>query len=321
MIRDIPLNIQTLYADLLQSADLSDDVPGTIKRKTVKGETYLYASVRAGAKRVERYLGAETSDEAQSAAERYKQAETRAKGRRSTVQMLRRGGMLAPPLPIGRIFEVLSRAGLFERGLVIVGTHAFRLYPLTLGVTWPGAAFATNDVDISAASFADAGDSIDLAEVLKAANPAMEMRWHADHPLPCRFQFGEVAIDVLTKRRRGGNSPVEIKSLGVAGEALPFQEYLTEQTFDAIALHGAGVRVRVPDPARFAVHKLIVCQRRESRSPKVAKDIEQASMLFAALHHVGHEHEIEDALDDARQRGKSWKAAVDAGLKLVKAAA
>jgi hypothetical protein len=133
--------------------------------------------------------------------------------------------------------------------------------------------------------------------------------------LPASFRSGEVAIGVLSKARRGGRSPVEIKSLGVAGEALPFQEYLTEQTFDAIALHGAGVRVRIPDPARYAVHKLIVSQLRDDHSPKVAKDLEQASALFAALRHVGLEHEIEEALIDARQRGRSWRSTVNAGLK------
>ena len=72
VIRDIPINMQTLYADLLQSTSQPDDIAGTIKRKTVKGTTYLYASVRSGAKRVEHYLGPEALHETQVAAERYK---------------------------------------------------------------------------------------------------------------------------------------------------------------------------------------------------------------------------------------------------------
>ena len=316
MLKSIPLNVQTLYADLVQSADMANDVPGTVKRKTVDGSTYLYVSVRAGVRRMEHYIGPEDSSEAKECAQRYQFAEARAKARRSTISMLRRARMLAPPLLIGRVLEVLSRADLFDRGLVLVGTHAFRLYPLHLGVTWPGAAFATNDVDISAAAFTDTNAPIDLTEILRGADPNLEVGWHPDNNLlPASFRSGEVTIDILSKAKRGGRSPVEVKPLGVAGKALPFQEYLTEQTFDAIALHGAGVRVKVPDPARYAVHKLIVSQRRDDHNPKVTKDLEQASALFAALRHVGLEHEIEDALDDARRRGRSWKSAVNAGLK------
>jgi hypothetical protein len=309
--------MQTLYADLLQSTSQPDDIAGTIKRKTVKGTTYLYASVRSGAKRVEHYLGPEALHETQVAAERYKQAEVRARGHRSTVQMLRRSGMLAPPMPIGRIFEVLTKAGLFSRGLVLVGTHAFRLYPLALGATWPGAAFATNDIDISAAMFVEAGGPVDLAAVLRSADASVELHWHENHALPCRFQFGEISLDVLTQQARGNASPVEIAGLGAVGEALPFQEYLTEQTFEAIALHGAGVRVRIPTPARYAAHKLIVSQRRGKRNPKSAKDLQQARSLIDALNYLGNEDEIEDAIENARSRGPSWKSAIDKSLAAI----
>jgi len=318
MIRNISLNIQTLYADLLQSADIPDDVPATIKRKTVRGRPYLYASIRSGTRRTEHYIGPEEDEKAQAQAKNYQRAEARAKARRSTVAMLRRAHMLAPPPPIGRVFEVLSREGLFSRGLTLVGTHAFRLYPLHLGVTWPGAAFATNDIDISAAAFAEAGDPVDLAEVFKGADPELEIQWYpGSDQLPARFRLGEVTIDILTRAKRGGRSPIEIQALGVAGEAVPFQEYLTEQALEVIALHGAGVRVRVPDPARYAVHKLIVSQRRPGRDPKIAEDLEQASALIRALTSLGFEHDIDDAIEDARQRGRSWRAAVNAGLAAI----
>ena len=155
------------------------------------------------------------------------------------------------------------------------------------------------------------------ADEFKAADPAVELRWHADHKLPCRFIFGEVAIDVLTKRKSGNKSPVEIKALGVAGEALPFQAYLTEQAFEAIALHGAGVRVRIPEPARYATHKLIIANRRGDKDPKQAKDLEQARAIFDALDHFGNEHEIEDAVESARERGRSWKSAINKSLAVI----
>ena len=204
---------------------------------------------------------------------------------------------------------------MFGRGLTLVGTHAIRLYPLHLGVTWAGAAFATNDIDISAAAFAEAGGPVDLAEVLRGADPDLEIQWYPGRDqLPARFRLSEVTIDVLTRAKRGGRSPVEIKALSVAGEALPFQEYLTEQSIEVIVLHGAGIRVRVPDPARYAIHKLIVSQRRPRLDPKTTKDLAQASSLIDALRSLGFEHDIDEAIEDAQQRGRSWRSAVNAGL-------
>ena len=316
-MQSIATNITTLYADLLQFADpVGGVLPATIKTKKIKGTEQVYASVKHGATRIEQYLGPKGSDEVERYAQSRKQAQAIAKDHQATITMLRRAGMLAPPVAIGRIFEVLSRAGLFQRGLVLSGTHAFRLYPLALGVTWPGAAFATNDIDISAASFAEAGEPIDLGEVLaRASDNGIEPQWHTDLNLPARFMIGTAGLDVITRSKRGRKSPVAIDALNVAAEALPFQEYLTERTFDVIALYGSGVRIRIPEPARFAVHKLIVAQRRPARDVKRQKDLDQAKAIRDALEFLGDEHEFETALEDAQQRGRAWRRDINASLK------
>jgi hypothetical protein len=70
------------------------------------------------------------------------------------------------------------------------------------------------------------------------------------------------------------------------------------------ALWGAGVTVTVPRPARYAVHKLIVAQRRDPGSRlKRAKDLEQARIIFEALATM-EPFAIEDALEDAREQGE-----------------
>jgi len=42
-------------------------------------------------------------------------------------------------------------------------------------VTWLGAAFTTNDIDISAAEFVETGEAVDLAAVLSEADPDLEI--------------------------------------------------------------------------------------------------------------------------------------------------
>lgn len=52
----------------------------------------------------------------------------------------------------------------------------------------------------------------------------------------------------------------------------------------AVVLAGSGILVRVSPPARFAVHKLIVAQRRrDGERLKRQKDLLQTKALLAAL--------------------------------------
>ena len=100
--------------------------------------------------------------------------------------------------------------------------------------------------------------------------------------------------------------------------ALPLQflEYLVEEAVPAAVLHGSGVRVTVPQPARYAVHKLIVAQLRGHETAKRGKDLAQASAIMTALDAIDADA-LDDALDDARERGPRWRAHVQAGLAAI----
>ena len=70
----------------------------------------------------------------------------------------------------------------------------------------------------------------------------------------------------------------------------------------------------VPQPARYAIHKLIVAQVRRASSAKRQKDLIQARELIAALD-TANPGAVKDALADARRRGAKWKAAIDRSLR------
>lgn len=307
----------TLYADLADGVINSVHPPGSISTKQVKGKRYLYAVVSDGGTKSQVFIGPADNPEAQAAAEEYRQAELQAKQRRSTVSALKTARLPAPSLQVGKILATIGNAGLYDHGITLVGTHAYRLFPPLLGHFLPSSALATNDVDISAASFVAADAEVDFETVLKRADPSFKPVWHADDQRPRIFRASnQLTVDILTRQKRGGRSPVIVDGLGVAAEALAFQEYLTEETIDAIALYGAGVRVRVPVPARYAVHKLIVAGRRGSNNAKAEKDLRQAQELIDILLE-NDDSALENALDDARGRGKSWKTAINRSLKQI----
>lgn len=76
-----------------------------------------------------------------------------------------------------------------------------------------------------------------------------------------------------------------------------------------------GIAVTVPDPCRFAVHKLIVANRRPaSETTKRLKDISQASQLIVACSE-DRSDELKEAFREAVRRGKGWKTAIERSLK------
>jgi hypothetical protein len=77
-----------------------------------------------------------------------------------------------------------------------------------------------------------------------------------------------------------------------------------------VALWGVDIAVTIPQPARFAIHKLAPAQRRgASDRIKRAKDVHQAQVLIEALR-ARDPFALEDALEDARAQGKAgWSGA------------
>lgn len=314
-MRPIPLNLMTLYADLTQSVGTLAAAPGSIATKTVGKKKYLYATHKDGSARVERYLGPADDEDAKKQANEIRLAAEQAKAMRSTVSLLKQARIAAPSLAQGRILEVLANAGLFQRGMTLVGTVAYQAYACVVGAHLGAAAYATNDIDLSVAEFAAADEEEDIESILKRADPSFKPVWHAQDKLPRIFRSKNFQVDVLTSYGRGRKSPVPVEALGCAAAALTFQEYAAEDTMEVVALYGTGVLVRVPTPVRYAVHKLLVAQKRAGNElAKRQKDLRQARELIDIFLETD-EQTLQDTLDEARDRGKSWKTAINASLK------
>lgn len=106
-------------------------------------------------------------------------------------------------------------------------------------------------------------------------------------------------------------------ALGATGHFLRYLDFLIYQPVEAVVLYGGGVLVNVPDPARYAIHKLIVSQVR-SDVPKRGKDLWQASCLLAVLLRQDM-LVLMEAFAEAMKRGPKWIQNVRRGLDSVDA--
>lgn len=315
-LRPIPLNFITLYADLAQNVRSSSLEHGSVVTRKRGGRGYLYVVSKDGAERSERYLGPADNHVAAEEAEQLRHAAEQAKALRATVSALKQARFPSPALPLGRVLETIANAGLFERGVVLVGTAAYQTYAGIAGHYLPGGALMTNDADILVASLVAGDEPADLEVILKRADPTFRAHMSRDDKLPKVYRAANgFQVDILTKFGRGRKSPLLVDELKCAAEALTFMEYLAEESIEAVALYGTGILVRVPPPMRYAIHKLLIAQERRGLSlAKRQKDLSQARDLldiFVKTDSGG----LEDALEEARARGPSWKKNINASLK------
>jgi hypothetical protein len=311
----IPLHFLTMYADLAQGFEFDDVEVGSVVARIIKGRSYLYLTSKDGALRRQRSLGPADDPEVQATAKRITAAAARARTMRTVVATLKQKARIpAPTLPVGRVLEVLANAGLFKRGMTLVGTAAYQTYPCILGFHLPDVSFITNDIDLSVAEFMSADLDEDMEAILQRADPSFRPRWHPEDKLPKVFEADSgLRVDMLTKAGRGAPTARKVDGLKCAAAALSFQEYPVEDTIETVSLYGRGVLVRVPTPLKYAVHKLIVARRRKELA-KRSKDLAQAGVLLRSLSEMDAAA-VQDALDDARSRGKACKSAIDASLK------
>ncbi len=316
MLKPIPLNLVTLYADLAQNARKSGLEHGSVVTRIKKGRPYLYVVSKDGGTRIERYIGSANDPAAIALAAAFRQGAAHAKSRRATVSVLKQARLPAPSLVLGRVLEVVANAGLFEQGVILVGTAAFQAYACVVGFQFPGSAIMTNDADLLVASFVATDEKKDLESILQRADPTFRAQMQADDRLPRQFKSdNNFSVDILTKYGRGRTSPVQFEHLGCAAEALSFMEYLAEETIEAVALYGTGVLVRVPAPVRFAIHKLLIAQERRGRFlAKKSKDLAQAGDLIDIFLQTDGDG-LQAGLDAARARGPKWQKNINASLR------
>ena len=309
-------SVQTLCADLIQQVETAP-LAGTVYQRERDGNRYHYAKVPVGSVRIDSFIGKVGDPDADAQAASMSRGMELAKSRRRTVSMLKGAGLAGPDRTLGAALDALAHAGLFRNGAVLVGTAAYMVSEPLVGRRLPAPLLMTGDLDLATANIALEADPPEPIEaILKRADPTFEAVMQLDPRQPAaRFRSASgYLVDLLAPTRRRGEGPIPLKGLNAGAEPLQHLRWLIDRPVTAVALWGAGVAVKIPQPARFAVHKLIVAQKRHANDRiKRQKDLAQAEAMIHALSSQDP-FALEDALDEARAQGQSWATAVDRSL-------
>jgi hypothetical protein len=318
---------QTIYRDLLDLL-LDDEVAVVRGKPTLRRRgthAYWYDRYRVGGAIKERYLG-EDGPEMRARIEGFERLReeqaARSAERARLVRLLRAERMLSPDLTTGSLLAAMAAAGFFRLGGVLVGTGAFRLYEGEIAIRLGfDQGVSTRDIDVASferLSFALAemetvnpGPDGTLGDLSFEPAPSLDKhrswRW--------RQTRGEAVVEFLTPSFSDDEDVRDLPALGVSAQSLHYLNYLIGEPIPAALVYRDGVLVRVPRPERFAIHKLIVAERRRDgdTGAKARKDRLQAEILIGLLAEERPE-DLRAALANARARGPRWRERIDGSL-------
>jgi hypothetical protein len=314
------------YRDLLRM--LKDSRASAIRGTPIvrtKGEKrYWYDQYRVGTSVRQKYIGEDSPELKAAIHQRTALMETqteRRANRSRLVRLLRTEGLAGLDGANASLLGALANAGLFRLGGTLVGTVAFRLYEAELGIhIKTDDLLNTNDMDI--ASFTRLSLALDDEVSQSLSSVFSEFQFDPvpsldrAHVWKWRQTRSDLMVEFLTPSFTQDEGLERLPALGVSAQSLHHLNFLIAEPIHAAIAYRSGVLVQIPAPDRFAIHKLIVADRRRDGpdSFKARKDRDQARFLVKVLAE-DRPDELAAAYQDAMSRGPKWQMRLEASLK------
>ncbi len=303
MIRRLDSATQTMYAELLErsihfeAADvLGAAGSGSLTGKRIKGRKYWYIQKSEGRGKRQLYIGPDSESLRAWIAQVLEERERSQVNREELVRlcaMVVSGGASRESAGIVKVLEILSEAEVFRLGGVLIGTVAYRAFSTTLGVVLDEAALRTQDIDIAqepdlavgllpGAERGTAGERLIGSDLGIQPIPALDRR---SPSTSYSIRSENLRVDFLVPARGAQKSKtVFLPAFGLSATPLRFLEFLIESPIQAVVVGSRPILVNIPDPARFAFHKIYTAISRPAAfQTKAAKDLRQASSLVEVL--------------------------------------
>jgi hypothetical protein len=285
-----------------------EGAPGMLKRRVRRGTEYWVREFNGVARRkTDEHLG--TVADVGEARLREAEAEIRlAKDLSAGSSALRLFGYQRPDREPTAVLAALYNHGLFQAGLILVGSHAYGALVNEYGISAP--VYATEDIDVARGRPLELvlPPDLDFQRILSDSG----LKFVPVPGMPSRQPSGSfkvpgeraLSVDLLVPGQDLGKV-VPVDELRTYGQQIPLLDFLVADPIDAIVVGpNHVVPVKVPAPERFVLHKLLSSQSRKTDRDKIRKDLAQAAILAAAV-----EEDTPGSLEDtyakvpARARG------------------
>lgn len=190
----------------------------------------------------------------------------------------------------------LNQAGILD-GVVIVGSWCMLFYEGYFNTQDFRASLRTRDLDLAIPVPPRFRTRMDVGEILGNLGFIVDFQGRDGY---LRFLHPDLIVEFLVPERgRVSQKPFQVPMLGINAQPLRFLDLLLG---DTISVPFQSINVRLPHPANFALHKLLISGRRQNE--KGERDREQAIAVMQALQAAGQDIRLRTVFTDLPGR---WK--------------
>lgn len=185
------------------------------------------------------------------------------------------------------VLGLLHQSGALN-DMVLIGSWCLPLYGLYFKPGTFVPSIRTRDIDLLIPAPGRESARVDIPKLLEPLGFMLTFKGRQGYH---QLSHPDLIVEFLVPEKgRPALKPVKLKAYGINAQAL---RYLSILAAYLIVVRYQGIDVKVPHPATFALHKLIIAGRRKERE-KRAKDVDAAAMLLGALMREGEEGKIRD---------------------------
>ena len=203
------------------------------------------------------------------------------------------------------VLRRLNRAGVLK-DIMLIGSWCLPFYREYFSGVRYSSAIRTRDIDFLIPDPGRIHGQTDIPALLKDLGFIVNYSGAKGY---IKLAHPDLLIEFLSPEKgRGMDEPVKIPKLGVNAVALRYLNFLVE---DTIKVPVEDFTICLPHPVNFALHKLIIFQRRATKD-KADKDRDAAVMLLRALISKGDTGLIKSVFNSIPPR---WRKSVVKGLQ------
>ncbi|KJR41456.1 hypothetical protein MCHI_002651 [Candidatus Magnetoovum chiemensis] len=265
---------------------------GAVEIKKKGSQKYCYIQKRANGKKTSAYIGKIDDDRVKKAYYAINKRKAFIEELKIVTHTLKKLGHSLKTVDltntIHKLLKLFAKHGLWEQGLEIVGSWCFNIYQIYLGVQdFP---LRTEDLDI-AVRLPYKGNKVDIAVLLKSLGFVED--FYPNGVVFYRCEGIRVEFIVPQKAKGSISGKISVPELNISAQPLRFLDILCSNPM-TIKIKG-GINVSVPSPSAFALHKLLIAQRRTDKE-KARKDYIQAYFVLKMLFMEDMSNEIYDVI-------------------------
>jgi len=174
------------------------------------------------------------------------------------------------------VLRRLSGAGVLGN-IILIGSWCIPFYEEYFSDVKYLSTIKTRDIDFLVSVPVRTRTRVDIPELLKDMGFVVGFKGLQGY---IKLEHPELIIEFLVPERgRGSDKPYPLPQLGLNAQVLRFLDFLIKNT---IHVQVEGILITLPHPANFALHKIIISQRRKNPE-KMVKDRDAAINILKAL--------------------------------------